>query len=186
MPRNEAQTRLDLIDPALHDRGWRGRIQVEETTLPQIDVVDGEGRRRLSGGRMDYLLVFPLAEGGEPVPLAIIEAKREDKMPDHGLQQGMEYRLGRLHHVPFVFSSNGHQFVCYDEATAEVSEPAPMADFPTPGELVARFLASRGLSAPNLQFSLLTALRQSLEAQLTAVKQLPAALLRAGFQSWTP
>ena len=41
MPRNEAQTRFELIDPALEDRGWNRRtdIRVEETAKP-IDIVN--------------------------------------------------------------------------------------------------------------------------------------------------
>jgi type I site-specific restriction endonuclease len=59
----------------------------------------------------------PLTEETEPIPLAIIEAKREGLPPEHGLQQGKGYRVGHLHAVPFVFSSNGHQFVEYDDET---------------------------------------------------------------------
>jgi type I restriction enzyme, R subunit len=110
MSRHEAQTRFDLIDPALFECGWvRADIRLEET-LPAVDIVYGKGRRRPTG-RTDYVLRRPLEPNTEPIPLAIIEAKREGLPPEHGLQQGREYRLGHLHHVPFVFSSNGHQFV---------------------------------------------------------------------------
>src|SRR5947209_7414238 len=116
MSRNEAQTRFDLIDPALLERGWlRADIHLEET-LPAVDIVYGKGRRR-PAGRSDYVLRRPLEAEAEPIPLAIIEAKREALPPEHGLQQGRKYKSGHLHHVPFVFSSNGHQFVEYDEAT---------------------------------------------------------------------
>ena len=83
--------------------------------------------------------------GTEPVPLAIIEAKREEKPPEHGLQQGKGYRVGQLHAVPFVFSSNGHQFVEYDEESGFTTEPRPMSEFPTPAELVDRYLNKRRL-----------------------------------------
>src|SRR5437762_11392412 len=148
MPRNEAQTRFDLIDPALIDkRGWaRADIRIEET-LPPVDIVYGKGRRRLKG-RTDYVLRRPLTSGAEPIPLAILEAKHEGLPPEHGLQQGKGYRLGKLHNVPFVFSSNGHQFVEYDEDSGVTFEPRPMSEFPTPDELVQRYLAERGLPAP--------------------------------------
>ena len=152
MSRNEAQTRFDLIDPALETRGWlRSDIRIE-VTAAQIDIVDGKARRR-PAGRTDYLLRRPLAAEDEPMPLAIIEAKREGLPPEHGLQQGKDYRVGELHHVPFVFSSNGHQFVEYDEATGQTSEAKSMAEFPRPEELVARHLSRRHLpsSAPALQ-----------------------------------
>lgn len=153
MSRNEAQTRFELIDPALELRGWkRSDIRIE-VTAAQIDIVDGKPRRRPSG-RSDYLLRQPLTEGGEPIPLAIIEAKREKRPPEHGLQQGKDYRVGELNHVPFVFSSNGHLFVEYDELTGQTSEAKPLSEFPSPNELVARYLAQRQIPAtvPELQF----------------------------------
>lgn len=120
---NEAQTRFELIDPVLTgERGWnRADIRVEET-LPPVDIVYGKGRRRAKGWT-DYVLQHPLADGSEPMPLAILEAKRAGLPPEHGLQQGKGYRVGRLHNVPFVFSSNGHLFVEYDEETGFTSEP---------------------------------------------------------------
>ena len=155
MPRNEQQTRFQLIDPMLLDhRGWRREdISVEETAAP-VDIVYGKGRRRPKG-RTDYVLRHPLRPGTEPIPLAILEAKREDVPPGHGLQQGKGYRVGHLHHVPFVLSSNGHQFVEYDEDTGITSDPRPMSEFPTPGELVARFLAATAMPPENQDWKFL-------------------------------
>jgi type I restriction enzyme R subunit len=96
-------------------------------------------------GRTDYVLTRPLGPGAEPIPLAILEAKRESLPPEHGLQQGGDYRLGHLHHVPFVFASNGHQFVEYDVEADHVSEACPMAGFPTPDDLLARWRTVRSL-----------------------------------------
>ena len=144
MSRNEDQTRFDLIDPALFARSWeRADIAVEETNCA-VDIINGEGKRRPKG-RADYVLRRSLLPGAEPLPLAIIEAKKESLPPEHGLQQGKSYRVGHLHHVPFVFSSNGHLFVEYDEDAGITSEARPMAEFPTPEELIARYLAARGL-----------------------------------------
>ncbi len=144
MSRNEAQTRFDLIDPALFECGWeRPDIRIEET-LPAVDIVYGKGRRRPKG-RTDYVLRRPLEPGTEPMPLAIIEAKREGLPPEHGLQQGREYRTGHLHHVPFVFSSNGHMFVEYDEENGITSEARPMSEFPSPEALISKTLDRRGL-----------------------------------------
>jgi type I restriction enzyme R subunit len=128
--RNEAQTRFELIDPMLIDHcGWRRQdIRVEQTAA-QIDIVAGKGYRR-PAGRTDYLLFRALSEGSEPIPLAIIEAKHEGLPPEHGLQQGKPYQRGKLHHVPFVFSSNGHQFVEYNEKSGITSEAVPMSEFP--------------------------------------------------------
>ncbi len=68
-----------------------------------------------------------------------MEAKRPTRHPHDGLDQAKEYarvrgQRGRLH-VPFVYSTNGHQWVEYDATTGLTTAPAPMADFPTPNEL---------------------------------------------------
>jgi type I restriction enzyme R subunit len=153
--RNEAQTRYELIDPALDACGWlRSDIRIE-VTAGQIDIIDGRPHRRTTG-RTDYIMRRPLVEGGEPIPLAILEAKRERRPPEHGLQQGKEYCVGELNHVPFVFSSNGHQFVEYDEATGQTSEPRPMSEFPRPEGLVGRYLAQRRLPSDTTSLQLLT------------------------------
>ena len=156
MPRNEAQTRFELIDPALTEQcGWaRADIRIEETAAP-VDVVYKKGKRRPKG-RTDYVLRHPLRPDTEPIPMAIIEAKAENLPPQHGLQQGKGYLVGELHKVPFVFSSNGHQFVEYDTATGITSEPRLMNQFPKPQELVARYLARLNVSPAEPALQLLT------------------------------
>jgi type I restriction enzyme R subunit len=154
--RNEAQTRFELIDPILIDHcGWhRQDIRVEQTAA-QIDIVAGKGYRR-PAGRTDYLLFRALSEDSEPIPLAIIEAKHEGLPPEHGLQQGKRYQRGKLHHVPFVFSSNGHQFVEYNEKSGITSEAVPMSEFPTPDELMQRYFAARDLKTDSPALAMLT------------------------------
>jgi len=149
--RNEADVRFQLIDPALLDRGWkRTDIRVEETAAA-IDIVNYQARRRPKG-RADYVLRRPLAEGTEPIPLAIIEAKHENLPPEHGLQQGKNYRVGQLHNVPFV---NGHLFVEYDEETATTTDPKAIGEFPTPEELLGRYLTKRDLKPATPELKLL-------------------------------
>ena len=55
MPRNEAQTRFELIDPALEDRGWNRRtdIRVEETAKP-IDIVNHQPRERAAAAPITF------------------------------------------------------------------------------------------------------------------------------------
>jgi hypothetical protein len=154
--RNEAQTRFELIDPTLVDQcGWRREDIRLEQTLPQIDIIQGKGFRRPSG-RTDYVLCRSLCDDGEPIPLAIVEAKKESLPAEHGLQQARRYKTGKLHHVPFVFSSNGHQFVEFDEETGITSEARPLNEFPGPDELAGRFLVVRGLNRSSSNFSVLT------------------------------
>ena len=47
--------------------------------------------------------------------------------------------------MPFVYSTNGHQWVEFDATTGLTTAPAPMADFPSPNELRARWEAARGV-----------------------------------------
>jgi type I restriction enzyme R subunit len=155
MPLSEAQVRYQLIDPALEARGWkRTDVRVEEIAAA-IDIVNHQPRRRPKG-RSDYVLRRPLQPDAEPIPLAIIEAKHEGLAPEHGLQQGKGYRVGQLNHVPFVFSSNGHLFVEYDEESGTTSEPKPLSEFPTPHELVTRYLTVRGITTDVPEMKLLS------------------------------
>ena len=88
--RNEAQSRFDLIDPALEACDLlRSDIRIEETAA-QVDIVYGKGQRRAKG-RTEYMLRRPPEPVTEPIPLAIIEAKREGLHPEHGLRQGKNY-----------------------------------------------------------------------------------------------
>lgn len=81
MPRNEYQTCREVIEPALVNAGWKFDREVEL----------GPGRINLSGEQMydptqkiiaDYVLRL------WQMPLAILEAKAEDKPAADGMQQG--------------------------------------------------------------------------------------------------
>ena len=74
------------------------------------------------------------------MPLALIEAKPESRPPGHGLEQARNY--ARRFNVPFVFSSNGHQYVFYDSTTGKTSDAAPLVDFPKPEQLRLKWQAA--------------------------------------------
>jgi type I restriction enzyme R subunit len=137
MPRNEPQTRFELIDPALEAKGWtREHIKVEKST-GGIIMQNGKPRRRK--GRTDYLLRLIVSKDTQPVAVALIEAKAEDKSPAAGLIQGQrDGECDRLN-VKFIFATNGHQFVEYDKFTGEISHFKPMSEFPTHNELKKRY-----------------------------------------------
>jgi type I restriction enzyme R subunit len=142
---NEAETRVRLIDPALHARGWREGMIAREETAGAIEIVDGQPRRRRPG-RADYVLRVPVFPDGQPVALAVIEAKAEELPPGHGLQQAKLYADAKRLNVPFVFASNGHQFVLYERFHGTTSPPRLLAEFPTPAELRVRYEAGMGFS----------------------------------------
>ncbi|HCM83074.1 MAG TPA: hypothetical protein DIS76_00725 [Rhodospirillaceae bacterium] len=129
--RNETETRIQLIDPVLHAKGWEHLIKREET-LGQIIVADGLRHAKRAQARTDYTLRVPTARGQDLV-IGIIEAKAESEPPGQGLDQSKKY--ARRLHARFVFSTNGHQFVMYDAVTGMTSEPQPVDAFPTPFEI---------------------------------------------------
>jgi type I restriction enzyme R subunit len=138
MPLNESDTRAKLIDPALHARGWTEDLIKREETAGAIEIVDDRARRR-GKGRADYTLRVKVGNNPQPVAVALIEAKAEDNPPAHGLEQAKLYADARRLNVPFVFATNGHQFVEYDAGTKLTSEKRPMSAFPSPSELRARY-----------------------------------------------
>jgi type I restriction enzyme R subunit len=91
---------------------------------------------------MDYVLRVKVNDETQPVAVGLIEAKAEHLPPEHGLEQARRY--GRWHNVPFVFSSNGHQFVEYDTFTGFTSSPRPLSEMPTPAELRQRYEQGKG------------------------------------------
>jgi len=45
LSRNEAETRVHLIDPALRVRGWTEDMNRREETLGTVEIVEGRPRR---------------------------------------------------------------------------------------------------------------------------------------------
>ena len=151
MARNEADTRAQLIDPVLHAQGWTEELHIKREQTPgQVDIVNGQGKRR-SRGRIDYVLRLVVTldgqqSGTQPIAVALIEAKAEDKDPTTGLEQAKAYASGKLHNLLFVYATNGHLFVEYDRSTGYTSPPRPLAEFPTPEELRHRYEVAKGFS----------------------------------------
>ncbi len=143
MPRNEAETRSQLINPAIQCRGWVWPLLREEQSARRIDIIDGQPvLSRI--GRIDYLLRVQVNTESEPVPVAILEAKSEDHTPDHGLEQAKLYAECERLNVPLVISSNGHRWVSFNRTTGETSQPRSMDDFPTPTDLRALYESTVG------------------------------------------
>ncbi|MCX6030428.1 MAG: DEAD/DEAH box helicase family protein [Chloroflexi bacterium] len=95
---------------------------------------------------MDYVLRVKVNVDTQPVALALIEAKKESLPAGHGLDQAKGYSECKRLNVRFIFSSNGHQFVEFDRFTGLTSAPKPIAEFPTPTELRARYEQGMGFT----------------------------------------
>ena len=145
MPLSESDTRAKLIDPALHQQGWTEDLIRREESAGTVYIVGGRPRRQAKG-RVDYTLRLPIETGSQPVAVALIEAKADQYPPTHGLEQAKLYASSRRLHVPFVYSSNGHQFVEFDATTGLTTAPKPIAAFPSPTELRQRYEAIKGFS----------------------------------------
>ena len=144
-PLSESDTRAKLIDPAMHARGWTEDLIRREETAGAIEIINGKARKQAQG-RVDYVLRVKVHPDTQPVAVALIEAKAENLPPAHGLQQGKGYADCKRMHVPFILATNGHLFVEFDRFTGMTSKPRPLAEFPTPAELRARYEAGLGFS----------------------------------------
>lgn len=142
---SEADTRAKLIDPAIHARGWTEELIRREETAGAIEMI-GDRPRKRSKGRVDYVLRVRVNADTQPVAVALIEAKPEHLPPNHGLEQAKLYAACKRMNVPFVFSTNGHQYVEYDRFTGKTTGPIALDLFPRPEELRRRYEQAVGIS----------------------------------------
>lgn len=129
MPKNEAETRYELIDPVLRDKGYRMPYVRLETPAP-VEPTGPKGRRRAGPGKMDYLLCVEVPNGTTPLPVAILEAKKEDEDPLKGMQQAKDYAECKRFDAKYIFSTNGHRYAKFNKFTGEHTGPFAFTDFP--------------------------------------------------------
>jgi type I restriction enzyme R subunit len=98
------------INPAIVKAGWNMKKQVRE----EVTFTDGriivQGKMHAPGTRKraDYILYYK-----PNVPIAIIEAKDNNKGDGVVMQQALEY--SDILQIPFVFTSNGDSFVFHNK-----------------------------------------------------------------------
>lgn len=150
MSYNEAETRFHLIDPVLREKGYADRQWLKLETPAPVEPTGAKGRRRRGAGRTDYLLCVQVGEMPKPLPVAVLEAKKEDEDPLKGMQQAKGYADCKRFEINYAFASNGHRYGEFDLFTNLQSGPFPFADFPTHDELTARYAHALGidLAAP--------------------------------------
>lgn len=128
MSRNEAETRYDLIDPALKAAGWEGegvRIRPEYLITKGRIQANGERAPLL---KVDYVLEF------RGQKLAIVEAKKESLSHTEGLGQAKDY--AEKLKIRFTYSTNGHKFYGVDMHTGVEGD---IDVFPSPLELYEKY-----------------------------------------------
>ncbi len=109
MSYNEAETKYNLIDPVLREKGYLNLLIRLETPAP-VEPIGNKGRRRRGSGRTDYLLCVQVGNMPKPLPVAVLEAKKEDEDPYKGMQQAKGYSDCDRFDVKYVFASNGHRY----------------------------------------------------------------------------
>ena len=145
MGMTEADTRAVLIDPALNRAGWtRSKVTREHYYRPDWAytagkvVLKGDKAEREKPKRVDYLLRYT-----ESFPIAVVEAKAEDKPAVSGLQQAIGYArdLG----LAFAYATNGHEIIEWDAFTETTR---PIDAFPSPEDLWERWRVNMGVDTP--------------------------------------
>ncbi len=104
-------------------------------------IVQGKLHARGKRKRADYILYFK-----PNVPIAIIEAKDNNKEVGTGMQQALEY--ADILHIPFVFTSNGDSFLFHDNtiSAGQIEKEISLDEFPGPDYLWEKYLLYRGLT----------------------------------------
>ena len=145
MSYNEQETRFFLIDPALRDKGYNDHQFLKLETPAPVEPTGPKGRRRKGAGRTDYLLCVQVGDMPKPLPVGVLEAKKEADDPLRGMQQAKGYADCRRFKVKYVFSTNGRLYGEFDLFTNLQGGPFPFADFPTHPVLTARYAKDTGI-----------------------------------------
>jgi type I restriction enzyme, R subunit len=135
-----------FITPAIVNAGWNQMTQIrrEVTLTPGPIIVRGNmsARDKKKKKFADYVLSW------EPgVPLAIVEAKDNNKTVSHGMQQALGY--AEILEVPSAFSSNGDAFASHNkvpEDGEDIETQFPLEKFPSPQTLWNRYKKFRNIS----------------------------------------
>ncbi len=127
---NEAETRAELIDPALKAAGWgvvdASRVRREVITLGRLQ---GAGKRSQQD-IADYVLTYRNHK------LGVIEAKRRDLPDTEGVGQAKKY--AEKLQTRFAYSTNGVGIYQIDMTTGAESH---VPHYPSPDELWSRVFA---------------------------------------------
>ncbi len=122
---NEAETRAELIDPALQQRGWG----IIEGTKVMREYYFTEGKIKIGGGKRkplkaDYVLTYKNQK------LAVIEAKSDEQKVSEGVGQSKNY-ADKLH-LKFAYAANGKEIY---RINMDTGKEGNVESFPAPDEL---------------------------------------------------
>ena len=145
------QTKKDLserdictkyIIPALQKAGWNIEKQIrEEVYFTDGKIyIKGNKTKRGTRKRADYILYYK-----PNIPVAIIEAKRNEKSIGFGIQQALDY--AEILDIPVAFSSNGDGFLEHDKTAflGKIERQLELKNFPSPQSLWERYKKYKGI-----------------------------------------
>ncbi|MDN5554165.1 EcoAI/FtnUII family type I restriction enzme subunit R [Prevotella sp.] len=125
---SEEDIKRQFITPAINKAGWEDDLFRMEYSFTDGRVIfDGYVHDRQARKRADYVLF-----DRNDYPLAIIEAKDNNKPIGGGMQQAIDY--AEILDLKFAYSSNGDAFLEHDFLTGKEREIA-LDEFPAPNEL---------------------------------------------------
>ena len=137
---SEEDIKNRYITPALDEAKWdKSDYRMEYYFTAGRVLIQGKQHARKEGKKADYLLF-----ASPNNPIAIVEAKDNNKPVGGGLQQAMEY--AQILDVKFAYSSNGDAFIEHDFLTGKETE-IPLDAFPTKEQLIERLRANNNLTA---------------------------------------
>ena len=121
---NEAQTRLNKIDPALKKAGWN--VAEQSHIIVEYAITNGRVSKSVAPKPLqaDYILMY------KGVKLAVVEAKSDEKDVSDGVAQAKQY--AKMLNIRFTYSTNGDKIYAMDMETGDEQE---VSAYPTPDEL---------------------------------------------------
>lgn len=176
---NEEETRHWLINPVLDRKGYNTPQRLKLETPAPVEPTGPKGRRSKRGGRTDYLLCVQVGDMPKPLPVAVLEAKRESEDPLKGMEQAKVYADCTRFDVQYVFASNGHLYGDYDKPSGIQTGPHPLADFPPHADLCARYAGDKGIDLSSPDAALLF---QADSPAWSALRYYQDAAIRAAFE----
>jgi type I restriction enzyme R subunit len=137
MPLSEADTCRIHITPKLKEAGWKDdQIAQERTFTDGRIIVVGRKCKRGRQKRADYILKYR-----HDFPIAVVEAKAENKLAADGLQQAKEY--AEILKLKFAYATNGHEIIEHDFITGK---DTTIYEYPSPDDLWLKLCADEEIN----------------------------------------
>ncbi len=137
---SEQDIRSKFIMPAITKAGWDLQKQIREEvpfTAGRI-IVAGKTVKRGKQKIPDYILEYK-----SNLPLAVVEAKKNNLSIGEGMQQALDYAESL--DIPFVFTSNGEGFIFHDRTLGKEKEIS-LIEFPSPKDLWEKYKKYKGIT----------------------------------------